>query len=150
MLSAWIAPPASKVSVFAAPIARARASVAASASASAASLWGIVTLAPTKPAAGQAADGLVEAARAATGQQLVAPVVQAQRARSAALVHRRRAAVGDRPAEDAEARRVTRSTCRRLGAVAAVARARGVVGGDVALELRVGRRERVRAARRRA
>ena len=48
-----------KVSVFAAPIARAP-SVAASASASAASLCGIVTLAPPKPAPGQPADGLLQ------------------------------------------------------------------------------------------
>lgn len=52
VLAAWIAPDsASKVSVFAAPISRA-AAVDASASASAASLCGIVTLAPTNPAAG--------------------------------------------------------------------------------------------------
>lgn len=48
MLAAWIAPSSENVSVLAAPIARA-AAVDASASASAASLCGIVTLAPTNP-----------------------------------------------------------------------------------------------------
>ena len=52
MLSAWI-PAGPKVSVFAAPTAAA-VGVAASASASAASLCGIVTLSPRKPAAGSA------------------------------------------------------------------------------------------------
>ena len=53
VLSARIVPSGAKVSVFAAPIAAA-AGVAASASASAASLCGIVTFAPRKPAAGSA------------------------------------------------------------------------------------------------
>ncbi len=53
VLSATIPPPGSNVSVLAAPIARAR-SVGAVARASAAPLWGIVTLAPRKPAPGSA------------------------------------------------------------------------------------------------
>jgi hypothetical protein len=53
VLSAWTAPEGSNVSVFAAPTAAA-VSVASSASSSAASLCGIVTLIPRKPAAGSA------------------------------------------------------------------------------------------------
>ena len=75
------------------------------------------------------------------GQQLVAPVDS--RARRSRVVHRRRAAVGDRPAEDAVARLGRLSSPGDLPP--AFARA-CVVGGDVALELRVGR-ARTRARR---
>ena len=98
VLSARIAP-SSNVSVFAAPIARA-ASVASSASASAASLCGIVTLTPRKPAAGQRPHGLGEQVRRQRQAQ-VAPVVQPG-GRQRGVVHRRRARVRDRPAADAE------------------------------------------------
>ena len=91
---------ARSVSVLAAPIARGAAAVASSASASAASLCGIVTLAPAKPAAGQGAHGLGEEL-GRDRQALVAPAVEPDRAQRG-VVHRRRAAVGDRPAEDAE------------------------------------------------
>ena len=78
-------------------------SVARSAAASAASLWGIVTLAPTKPAAGSART--VSASRpGGTGRQLVVPAVQGA-GLVGGLVDRRRAAVGHRPAQDAGAPR---------------------------------------------
>lgn len=54
VLSAWIVPSGLNVSVFAAPISRAR-SLASWAIPSATSLCGIVTFAPAKPAAGSAA-----------------------------------------------------------------------------------------------
>ncbi len=100
MLSASI-PSGVNVSVLAAPIVRAS-GVAASATASAASLWGIVTLAPMKPAPGSAANGLVEEL-GRHGQQLVGPAVEPGFAQRRAL-HRGRAAVADRPAEHAQAR----------------------------------------------
>ncbi len=52
VLSPWMVPSSRKLSVFTAPISRA-ASVSSSLSRSAASLCGIVTLAPTNPAAGR-------------------------------------------------------------------------------------------------
>ncbi len=100
VFSAAILPSGAKVSVFAAPIARA-ASLASSASASAACLCGIVTFAPRKPDAAERARGLGEQLRRHR-QALVAPPVHAER-RQRRVVHRRRAAVRDRPAEHAQA-----------------------------------------------
>ena len=101
VFSAAIAPPGAKLSVLAAPISRA-ASLALSASASAACLWGIVTFAPTKPAAAERAHGLREQL-GRDGQQLIAPALHPERGERR-VVHRRRAAVGDGPAEHAQAR----------------------------------------------
>ena len=93
--------PGPNVSVFAAPIARAS-SEAVVASASAASLCGIVTLTPAKPAAGQPGDRLGEVL-GRDGHALVdVRAVEAGRGERRVL-HRGRAAVIDRPAEDAQA-----------------------------------------------
>ena len=125
---------------------RARGPSPSSASASAASLCGIVTLAPRKPDAPSARTVSANSLRR-DRQQLVAPVRQA-RAPQRGVLHRRRAAVGDRPAEDAEAgAAVGHQLWQVLASPLAFAR---VVGGDVLLELRVGPRERVRAAARTA
>ena len=75
--------PGSKVRVFAAPTARA-VSVAVSASASAASLCGIVTFAPAKPACGRARTVSANSLRR-DGEQLVAPRPASPRWASAAL-----------------------------------------------------------------
>ena len=127
------------VSVFAAPTARAVA-VASSASASAASLCGIVTLTPRKPARVERPHRLGEQlGRASAGAG------SASRARpelaQGGVVHRRRARVGDRPAAHAQPRQ------HLVGRLAAGGLALGVVARAVARELRVGARERVLAAR---
>ena len=111
VFSAAIVPSAANVSVLAAPISRA-AVEACVASASAACLCGIVTFAPTKPAPGERARGLGEQRRRHR-QALVAPVVHPERGERR-VVHRRRAAVRDRPAEDAE--RGASLACARQGA----------------------------------
>ena len=87
--------PSSKERVLAAPTARATA-VGSSAASSARSLCGIVTFAPTNPCAGKGLEHLGEPLRLDV-QRLVAPV-EAQLAEGR-VVHRRRAAVPDRVAQ---------------------------------------------------
>ncbi len=129
------------VSVFAAPISRA-AALASLGSSSAACLCGIVTFAPWKPAAPSARVVSLEQRRRHR-QALVVPVAQAER-RERRVVHRRGAAVRDRPAEDAQASHHF-SSC-TSAACPPFLLDRRLVGGDVRFERRLGVGEHLLAA----
>ena len=100
VLSAWIEPSAPNTSVFAAPIARARA-VGSVGQRQRRLLVRDRHVRAAEPGAGQRAHGLLEQLRRHR-EQAVAPVAEPGRPQRGVL-HRRRAAVADRPAEHAEA-----------------------------------------------
>ena len=139
VLSAWTAPVSgSKVRVFAAPTARA-VWVAVAARASAASLCGIVTFAPAKPAcpAPGPSRRTPRAGRGAAGSATSRPVPDGPA--------RRCASPGERLCATGQPRTPRRRRLSSARVLAAEGGALGVVGGDVAVELRLRRAEVVGA-----